>query len=182
MLLLSGITDLLEERSRRGFITTLHQIRAHTHIWGNDLADAAGKMAVTQYDSLPESQKLRVTVGEAAPRPPYWFMYTVKPPPPPPQLGTDTRTATLRHPWWSIPGGGASVDARFHAPLTTSTTQSQTCAPTQPPLYLPIPAPRDLQHRGWHDHTMCGKSHAPPSYGKRLGGHNPPKFTIRSIV
>jgi ribonuclease HI len=98
MLLLSGIADLLKERRRRGFSTTLHKIRAHTNIRGNDLADAAAKMAITQYDSLPESQKLRVTVAEASPRPPYWVMYTVKPPPPPPHLGTDTRTATLRQP------------------------------------------------------------------------------------
>jgi ribonuclease HI len=70
MLLLIGITDLLEERRRRGFSTTLQKIRAHTNIRGNDLADATAKMAVTQYESLPESQKLRVTVGEAAPRPP----------------------------------------------------------------------------------------------------------------
>ncbi len=55
MLLLGGITDLLEERRRKGFRTTLHKIRAHTNIRGNDLADAAAKMAVTQYDSIPES-------------------------------------------------------------------------------------------------------------------------------
>jgi len=48
MLLLSGITDLLEERRRHAFCTTLHKIRAHSNIRGNDLADAATKMAVTQ--------------------------------------------------------------------------------------------------------------------------------------
>ncbi len=63
MLLLTGITDLLEERRRRRFSTSLHKIRGHTNIRGNDFADAAAKMAVTQYESLPESQKLRVTVG-----------------------------------------------------------------------------------------------------------------------
>ena len=71
MLLLSGIADLLEERRRRGFRTTLHKIRAHTNIRGNDLADAAAKMAVTQYDSLPESQNLTVVIGEIPPRPPH---------------------------------------------------------------------------------------------------------------
>ena len=101
LLILSRITDLLEERSRQGFRTTLHKIRAHTNIRGNDLADAAAKMAATQYDSasLPESQKLKVDVGEIAPRPPHWVMYTVKPPPPPTQLGTNTRMATIRQPW-----------------------------------------------------------------------------------
>ncbi len=71
MLLLSGTTDLLEERRRRGFSTTLHKLRPHTNIRGNDLAYAAAKLAVTRYDSLPESQKLKVCVGEVAPHPPY---------------------------------------------------------------------------------------------------------------
>jgi hypothetical protein len=31
------------------------------------------------------------------------FYNIPEPPPPPPQLGTDTRTATLRQSWWSIP-------------------------------------------------------------------------------
>jgi ribonuclease HI len=117
-LLLSGITDLLEERRRRGFSTSLHKIRAHTNIRGNDLADAAAKIAVKQYESLPESQKLRVTVGEAVPRPPYWVMYTVKPLPPPLQLGTDTRMATLRQPWWSIPEGDRLHMHAFTRPST----------------------------------------------------------------
>ena len=60
MLILSGITDLLEERRRRGFRTTLHKIRAHTNIRDNDLADDAAKLKVTQNDSLPESQKLKL--------------------------------------------------------------------------------------------------------------------------
>ena len=48
-------------------------------------------------------------------------------PPSPTHLGSDTRMATLRQLWWSIPeGGGASANARFHAPLITTTTQSQT--------------------------------------------------------
>jgi hypothetical protein len=47
MLILSGIADLLEESRRRGFSTTLHKFRAHTNIRGNDLDDAAAKMAVT---------------------------------------------------------------------------------------------------------------------------------------
>ncbi len=71
LLLLSGTTDLLDERRSQEFGTTLQKIRAHTNIRGNDLADAAAKLAVTQYNSLPESQKLKVILGEVAPRPPY---------------------------------------------------------------------------------------------------------------
>jgi len=63
MLLLSGITDLLVEQRRRGLRMTLKKIRAHTNIRGNDLADAAAKMAVTQYDFLPESKKKKLTSG-----------------------------------------------------------------------------------------------------------------------
>ena len=103
MLLLSGIMELLEERRRRGFRTTLYEIRAHTNIRGNDLADATTKMAITQYDSLPESQKLKVDVGEVSPRPLHWVMYIVRPPQPPTHLETGTRMATLRQPCWSIP-------------------------------------------------------------------------------
>ncbi len=44
MLLLSGITDLLEEKVKQGFSTTLYKIRAHTNIRGNDLADAAAEL------------------------------------------------------------------------------------------------------------------------------------------
>ena len=32
-------------------------------------------------------------------------MYTVRPPPPPTHLGSNTRMATLRQPWWPIPEG-----------------------------------------------------------------------------
>jgi hypothetical protein len=70
LLLLRGITDLLEERRRRGLRTILHKIRSHTNIRGNDLADAAAKMVVTEYDSLPESRKLKVDVREVPQHPP----------------------------------------------------------------------------------------------------------------
>ena len=97
-ILLSGITTLLEERRRLGLHTTLHKLRGHTNIRGNDLADAAAKLAVTHFDTLPPSQTTRVDIGENAPRPHHWVMYTVKPPPPTTaQLG-GTRHATLRRP------------------------------------------------------------------------------------
>ncbi len=81
-LMLKSITDLLDTRQRSGFKTTLHKSRAHTTIRGNDLPDAAAKLADTHYDTLPPSQKWRVETGEIAPRPHYWAMYTAKPPPP----------------------------------------------------------------------------------------------------
>ena len=109
MLLLDSITDLLETRQRSSLSTTLHKIRAHTNIRGNDLADAAAKLAVTHYDTLPPTQTRRVEIGEIAPRPHYWVMYTAKPPPPAPTLSTGTNRATLRRPWWTIP---AKIDCK----------------------------------------------------------------------
>ena len=52
-LLLESITDLLDTRQRSGQSTTLHKIKAHANIRGNYLADAAAKLAVTHYDTLP---------------------------------------------------------------------------------------------------------------------------------
>ena len=64
MLLLGSITRLLETRQMAGLRTTLHKITAHTNIRGSDLADAAAKLAVTQLDTLPPPQTLRVDIGE----------------------------------------------------------------------------------------------------------------------
>ncbi len=75
-LLLESITDLLDTRQRPGQGTTLHKIKTHANIRGNDLADAAAKLAVTHYDTLTPSQKRRVEIGEIAPRLHYWVMYT----------------------------------------------------------------------------------------------------------
>ena len=68
-LLMGSITDLLEIKRLSGLSTTLHKIRGHTNIRGNDLADAAAKLAVTHFDTLPSLQKRRVDIGEIAPRP-----------------------------------------------------------------------------------------------------------------
>jgi ribonuclease HI len=45
MLLLQSITELLDAMASLGFWTTLHKIWEHTRIRGNDLADAAAKLA-----------------------------------------------------------------------------------------------------------------------------------------
>ena len=126
MLLLSGITDLQEERRKRGFSITLHKIRAHTNIRGNDLVDAAAILAIAQYDSIPELQSIKVDIEEVAPRPRHWVMYTARPPPLPPQVGTETRTATLRLPWWSIPEGGVCRPTPSHAPHNNSDIKPDT--------------------------------------------------------
>ena len=103
MLLLQSITKLLDARASMGFRTTLHKIRRHARIKGNNLADAASKLAVRNYDALPPGQTTRVEVGETAPRPNFWVMYTAKPP-------TQTTTPTTPNscqvthlPWWTIP-------------------------------------------------------------------------------
>ncbi len=71
MLLLQSICHLLETRLEKGYSTTIRKIRAHTHIRGNDLADATAKLAVTDFDTLPNEQALRVDIGAIAPRPPF---------------------------------------------------------------------------------------------------------------
>ncbi len=112
-LLLESITDLLDTRQRSGFRTTLHKIRAHTNIRGNDLADAAAKLTVTHYGTLPPSQKRRVEIGEVAPRPHYyWVMYTAKLPPTAPCLSTAANCANLRRPWWTIPDSQRRSDCK----------------------------------------------------------------------
>ena len=103
MLLLHSICHLLDTRLEKGYSTTIRKLRAHTHIRGNDLADAAAKLAVTDFDTLPTEQTLRVDIGAIAPRPPFWVMYTAQPTTPPPELSTGPRQATLRPPWWTIP-------------------------------------------------------------------------------
>ena len=75
-LLLERLIDLLATRQRSDLSTTLHKIKAHTNIQGNDLADAAAKLAATHYDTLPPSQTRRVEIGEIAPCPHHWVMYT----------------------------------------------------------------------------------------------------------
>ncbi len=106
MPLLHSITDLMETRRENGYSTVMRKIRAHIHIRGNDLADATAKLAVTEYDTLPSEQTLRVEIGSIAPRPPFWVMYTANPTTPPPILATGPRQATLRSPWWTIPEAG----------------------------------------------------------------------------
>jgi hypothetical protein len=102
MLLLESITDLLEARRLVGHRTTLHKIRAHANIRSNDLADAAAKLAVRSLDTLPPKQTLRVDIGEVAPRPHHWVIYTATPP----SLGISPATlhtsATTPRAWWTI--------------------------------------------------------------------------------
>ncbi len=46
--MLDSITNLLEIRRLAGLRTTLHKIRGYTNFRGNNLADAAANLAVTQ--------------------------------------------------------------------------------------------------------------------------------------
>ncbi len=79
MLLLESISHLLEARHEKGYSTFSRKIRAHAHIRGNDLADAAAKLAVTDYDTVPREQITRVDTSAIAPRPPLWVMYMANP-------------------------------------------------------------------------------------------------------
>jgi len=96
MMLLGSITDLLETSRSSGLCTTLHKIRAHINIRGNDLADAAAKLAVTHFDTLPPPHTLRVEIGKIAPFPTHGVMYAAKPQPTMPALSTCTNCANIR--------------------------------------------------------------------------------------
>ncbi len=71
MLLLQSISHLLEFGREKGYSTSIRKIRAHTYIRGNDLADAAARLAVANYDTLSREQAMRVEIGAIAPRPHY---------------------------------------------------------------------------------------------------------------
>ena len=130
MLLLQSISYLLETH-REKYSTYLRKIRAHTHIQGNDLADATAKLDVKDYDTLPQEQTLRVEIGAITPRPPIWVMYTANPP----HAHTGPRhRAETSHPPPSMvgnPGSGPPPNARFHMPLTLNETEGHGCDPNQ---------------------------------------------------
>ena len=103
MLLLDNNSDILETRRWAGYRTTLHKIMAHTNIRGNDLADAASKMAVRSFDTIPPNKKTRVDIGGIAPRPQYWVLYTATPPLLDVAPATLTKPALNPRAWWTIP-------------------------------------------------------------------------------
>ncbi len=58
---IAAIVEFLLYRSKLGLPTTLHKIRGHTNIRGNDLADAAAKRVVSAWKDIPESEKITLT-------------------------------------------------------------------------------------------------------------------------
>jgi hypothetical protein len=101
--LISAVVNSLQCRIRLGLPTTLHKIRGHTNIKGNDLANVAAKRVVTSFEDIPENPKVTVTIGKYAERWEFWVMCTDKPPTPHISLATGPHSATLRPPWWAIP-------------------------------------------------------------------------------
>ena len=84
--LLAAMVQIIQYRAELAQPTIIRKIRGHTNIKGNDLADVAAKRVVSNWDEIPEQQKLAVTIGRQAERPTtYWIMYT----PPPPHLPSD---------------------------------------------------------------------------------------------
>ncbi len=103
MTLLNSIIDLLNTRMLADRRTTLHKIRAHTKVRGNDLADAAAKLAERSFGTLPSNHTLRVDLGEIAPRPQLWIMHTATPPHFSVAPDTLTKPASHYRAWWTIP-------------------------------------------------------------------------------
>jgi len=130
LLIIGSITVLVETKRLARFHTTLHKIRAHTNIRGNDLVDTAAKLAVRNFDTLPSAQTIRVDIGKIAPRPEHWIMYTATPPIIDLALTTSTNRASFRRPWWTTRGSGPPENARLHAPVPRTPAQSQRHATT----------------------------------------------------
>jgi ribonuclease HI len=61
--LIAAIVDFLPNRAELVLTAILDKIRGHTNIRGNDLADVAAKRVVSNWDDIPEHQKLTVTIG-----------------------------------------------------------------------------------------------------------------------
>ncbi len=70
--LIAAIVDSLLYRAELGLTTILHKVRGHTNIRSNNLVDVAAKKVVSNWDDIPEHQKLTVTIGRQAERPTYW--------------------------------------------------------------------------------------------------------------
>jgi hypothetical protein len=47
------------------------KIKGHTNIKGKDLEYKAAKLVVTSFEDIPEHQKLKITIGKQAERPPF---------------------------------------------------------------------------------------------------------------
>jgi len=125
MLLLQSISNLLETRREKGYSTSLRKIRAHIHIRGNDLADAAAKLAVTNFDTLPGDQTTRFDIGAVAPRTPFWIMYTTNPPH---AHTSHIHRAETSYPPSTVvgnPGSRPPPNARLHAPIAQVKTKGQ---------------------------------------------------------
>jgi len=78
-------------------------------------------MAVTQYDSLLESQKLKVDIGEVVPRPLQWAMQENREAPDTAYTYGDRYTGCYAAPTMVVyPKGGAFANAHLHTPLATT--------------------------------------------------------------
>ena len=182
MLLLQSISHHLETRREKGYSTSLRKIRAHAHIRGNDLADVTAKLIVTDYGTLPHEHTIRVEIGAIAPRHPFWVMYTATPP----HAHTGPRhMAETSHPPPSMadnPESGPPPNARFHAPLISTATESQGCDPTKhaPYLHLHEANPTNKDPRGEYRYH---RDSPPRPYPRKLKrGHKPPQIHPRTKI
>ena len=123
MILLSGITDLLEGRRRQEFSTTLRKIRVHTEIRGNDLVNAAAELAATQYDSLPKSQIKAKSNCRGGSTTPHILGYEHRETTATPSIVGDGYTYGYATPSVVVNSReGETLDARVHATIQTTPT------------------------------------------------------------
>ena len=117
MVLLESITDLVETRRLTSFHMTLYKIKAHTNIRANDLPDAAVKLAVRNFDTLPPAHTTRVGIGEIAPRPTPRVMYRLGPTRPDPALPASIIQIHAPPTMVDHSGSGPPANARIHPPI-----------------------------------------------------------------
>ena len=70
------------------------------------MADTAAKLVVTSFEEIPTLQKITVTIGKQAERPPYWVMCINNPSTPRISLSTGSYSFTLCPLWRTIPETG----------------------------------------------------------------------------
>ena len=185
MLLLHSISNILEDRREKGFSTTLRKIRAHTHIRGNDLADATTKLSVTDFDTLTLDQTMRVEIGAIAPRHPFLVLYMARPPPPPhAHTGPRHKAETSYPPPFMVdnPGSEPLINARFPAPLTSTETKSQGRDPPKhvPHFHLQETHYTSQTSRGNHCYHRDGTPR--PSPGRLKRRHKTPQIHLRATI
>ena len=116
--LIDNIVNLILEREDAGVSTTLKKVRAHTNVMGNELADAAAKRAVRQFDVLaPRGHENFCLVGRCRPAPTLLGHVYTLPPNAPGGIGGGHTHNVPKSPVVDHTGGGTSSHESLHTTI-----------------------------------------------------------------